>query len=123
MFPSFFYLTNNTAITALVVSRDIEFITLALPYKVEMVRDTDGLYTRLRLYYPKLYINLYHAAIMYEAKPLNSAEYRYVNTLLCDRKRDYQRVLHDYAIDLESQTEYLKQRKIELEQRSSSNTK
>ena len=118
LLPRFFFLNNNTALVGMVAGIDTDTISLALPYKVEMVRDSDGLYTRLRLFYPKSCINLYKYGIMYDAPPIPSVEYRFISTLLCDRKREFQRVLFDHGLDQEANFEYLKQRKIELEQKS-----
>ena len=119
LLPMFFYLSNNTGIIALPTEELDDKISIALSYKVEMIRDTrdkdSPLYTRLRLFYPKTYINLYKTSILYEASPIPSAELRFISILLFDRKREFQRVLYDMGLDTEPNVEFYKQRKIELE--------
>lgn len=120
LLPSFYYLNmgGGTGLIGLPTSVDEDFITVALPYKVEMVRDREDMYTRLRLFYPKPSINLHKSNIIYSAEPMPSAEYRYMSVLLCDRKRDLQRTIYDLGLDPESNVEYFKQRKIELESKA-----
>lgn len=116
LLPLFFYLSNGSGIIAIPVEYFDDKITLALSYKVEMVRDKESaLYTRLRLFYPETYISVYKSSIIYEAPPIPSAEFRYVSTLLCDRKRAFQRVIYDSGLEWESNIEFYKQRRIELE--------
>ena len=119
LLPMFFYLNNNTGIIGLPTEEFSDKVTLALTYKIEMVRDTRdkeaSLYTRLRLFYPKTYINIYKTSILYEAVPIPSAELRYVSVLLFERKREFQKVLFGLDLDQEANFEFYKQRKIELE--------
>lgn len=115
LFPKFFLTSQKLAIIALPMADNGDHLILGMPYKIEVMKDSDGLYTGLRVLYPKPTIEVYKSNLAYSGEPIVSAESRYIGMLLTEKKRILQRLLFDFDIPQEEQIEFLKRRRMHIE--------
>lgn len=113
--PTFFYLTTGQALIGIPVKEDAVRTEVIFPYRWELVKVKDESFSKVKPFYPIPIVRLRDSAIAYDAPPIVAAETRYIMTLLTERKRHLQRLLHSYGIDPEEYLEFLKRRRMRLE--------
>lgn len=113
--PTFFYLTTGQSFLGIPIKEDAVRTEVLFPYKWELVKAKDESFSRVKPFYPIPVIRVRDSAIAYDAPPIVTAEKAYLLTLLLDRKRHLQRLLHAYGKDPEEYIEFLKKRRMRLE--------
>lgn len=113
--PTFFYLTTGQTFIGIPIKEDAIRTEVIFPYKWELVKVKDESYSRVKPFYPIPIIRLRDSSIAYDAPPIVAAEKSYIIALLTERKRHLQRLLHTYDTDPEEYLEFLKRRRMRLE--------
>lgn len=113
--PTFYKLLDGQAFLGIPIKEDAVRTEVIFPYKWELVKTKDESYSKVKPFYPIPIIRLRDTAIAYDAPPIVAAEKSYIIALLTERKRHLQRLLHAYDVDPEEYIEFLKRRRMRLE--------